>query len=66
LDQLDAAAAAVSAAEPPDDDEGEFDEAEMPFPEPEDRATLLSDLLGLAAEVDTAAMLQQGMIHSAV
>jgi len=65
LDQLDSAAAAAEAADQHKEDEGEddFEEAEMPFPEPEDRATLLSDLLGLAAEAETAAMLQQGMSH---
>lgn len=39
-------------------DEEEFEE-EAPFPEPEYKSMLLADLMGLAAEFEAAAMLEE-------
>jgi hypothetical protein len=42
-------------------EEGEDEEEEPPpFPEPEPRTMQLADLLGLAAEVEAAALVQEG------
>lgn len=47
--------------EGPEDDAGEGDADDAPFPEPEPHIMALCDLLGESAEVEAAALVQQGV-----